>query len=94
MIEDDDLADWLSRRYAGNCREINWNDDGYRAWAERQHDENDVVYLVWLDRTKPHEVDHIILKDKPPMVGLVKKEVIPCESIVKAKRLKDMLLAP
>jgi hypothetical protein len=85
MAEDDDLAYRLSRRYADNRRDISWNDDGYRDWAN-------VVYLVWLDSTKPHGVDHIILKDKTPMVGKVRWQVIHCESAEKAERLKTMLL--
>jgi hypothetical protein len=94
MTEDDDLAHWLRSRYADNRNVNNWNDNDYIAWVERQHAENHVVFLVWLDNTKPQGVDHIILKDeRPMMVGQYRREVIHCESAKKAELLKTMLLA-
>ena len=92
--ENDDLAYWLAREYAIACREISWNDDGYMGWAERKHEENHIVYLVWQDDTKPHRIAYDVLKDESPTIGLICRGVIHCESKDRAKFLRTTLLAP
>jgi hypothetical protein len=91
--EDGDLAYWLAREYARACREISWNDDGYMAWAERRYRENEVVYLVWQDETKPYGIDCHVLKDQSPTIGQIHRGVIHCESRENATMLGTMLRA-
>ena len=92
--EDDDLAHWLAQGYANARKEISWDDDGYMAWAERKHEENHVVYLVWQDDTKLHRIAYDVLKDESPTIGLIRRDVIHCESQERAKFLRTTLLAP
>jgi hypothetical protein len=64
------------------------------AWAERRYRENEVVYLVWQDETKPYGIDCHVLKDQSPTIGHIRRAVIHCESREKATMLGTMLRAP
>jgi hypothetical protein len=92
--EDDDLAYDLQRRYALACKEISWDDPGYKKWAENRFADGYEVYLVWWNDTKPHDVAYHLLKDERPPVGDMRRRVIHCKSQDTAKTLGQILLAP
>jgi hypothetical protein len=90
--ENDDLGYQLARRYREACEDISFDNDGYWKWVEDQYAKHPVVYLVWLDSTKPHDIDYEPLKDQRP-AGLYRPEAIHCESRERAMTIKTMLLA-
>jgi hypothetical protein len=90
MADDDDLAYQLSRGYAENREVLMWHQGKYMAWAKDLYEKYPVVYLVWLDSMRPHEVGFTPIKDEHPMH--YRREVIPCESAM-AARLQTMLKA-
>ena len=92
--EYDRLAEELARLYTVACKRIGWYSDGYRAWVERQIINNDVVYLVWRDSTKPYGIDYELWKDERPTTGSYQTGVVHCASLDRARAIAKMFGTP
>ena len=72
--------------------------DGTAGPIERLIEQGDVVYGVWLDKTKPAGIDFEVLKgigflEKRQTSG-VRKTVVPCGSREQAIRIRTMFCSP
>lgn len=61
MTEDIDFVNWLASGY--NNSGLDWDHENYESEACRRYRDNDVVYLVWQDATKPGNVDFMLCKN-------------------------------
>jgi hypothetical protein len=81
MAEEDDRCVAELARLFTATRELM---DGTAGPIERLIEEGDVVYGVWLDKTKPHGIDFEVLKGSEVVekrrTGFVRKTVVPCGS--------------
>ena len=72
--------------------------DGTAGPIERLIEEGDVVYGVWLDKTKPRGIDFEVLKGievlEKRRTGFVRKTVVPCGSREQAIRIRTMFCSP
>jgi hypothetical protein len=92
MTEDIKFLNWLATRY-NNSGLANWSHENYENEACLRYKENDVVYLVWQDDTKPGNVDFLLCKNLEPFVGATQYGLIPCKSKDSARQLWEVLLA-
>jgi hypothetical protein len=70
--------------------------DGTAGPIERLIEQGDVVYGVWLDKTKPCGIDFEVLKGigERCRAGFVRKTVVPCGSREQAIRIRTMFCNP
>jgi hypothetical protein len=70
--------------------------DGTAGPIERLIEQGDVVYGVWLDKTKPRGIDFEVLKGigERRRAGFVRKTVVPCGSREQAIIIRTMFLQP
>ena len=63
---------------------------------ERLIEQGDVVYGVWLDKTKPCGIDFEVLKGigERCRAGFVRKTVVPCGSREQAIIIRTMFCSP
>ena len=91
MVEDIEFLNWLATGYK-NGGLVSWDHENYETEALRRYKQNDVVYLVWLDDTKPHDIDYVLCKNRRSLTtrgyGL-----IPCKSKESAEQLWQVLRA-
>jgi hypothetical protein len=92
--EDDRCVEELARLFRAS-RELM---DGTAGPIERLIEQGDVVYGVWLDKTKPAGIDFEVLKgigvlEKHRASG-VRKTVVPCGSREQAIRIRTMFCNP
>jgi hypothetical protein len=91
--EDDRLAHWLAGAYSGVAEHL--EDE---KWIKNECAKNQIViYGVWPDRTKPHEVDYEVLKGGELLEkrsGGVSKIVVPCSSRKQAIWIRNRFCDP
>jgi hypothetical protein len=80
----------IARFFAAACELCDYNGDGYRDFIERQLAGNDVVYVVWLDSSKPHNIDYDLLKDQRPAKMQQRMSVVHCASRERAMTIIRM----
>jgi hypothetical protein len=72
--------------------------DGTAGPIERLIEQGDVVYGVWLDKTKPRGIDFEVLKGievlEKRRTGFIRKTVVPCGSREQAIRIRTMFCSP
>ena len=88
MTEGSEFLDWLVTGYRAS--DLRWDHENYESETLHRYKKNHVVYLVWLDNTKPHGVDFILCKNQR-FLGKGKYCVIPCKSKEDAGRLWEGL---
>jgi hypothetical protein len=91
MTEDSEFVNWLATGY--NDSDLNWDHENYESEALRRYKKNDVVYLVWLDNTKPRGVDFLLCKNHTSFTRATQYGLIPCKSKESAGQLWEMLRA-
>lgn len=90
MTEDIKFLNWLLTGY-NNSGLANWDHENYENEACLRYKENDVVYLVWQDDTKPGCVDYLLCKNIEPFVRATQYGLIPCKSQERARQLWRLL---
>ena len=91
MTGDIDFVNWLAAGYHDNG--LDWHHENYEREACRRYRENDVVYLVWQDATKPGNVDFMLCKNWQPLMRTAGYGFIPCNSKEGARQLWELLCA-
>ena len=89
MSEDIEFLNWLATGFNNRGR-FSWDQENYETEALRRYKENDIVYLVWLDDTKPCNVDYILCKNLRILTPHG-KGLIPCRSKESAEQLWEVL---
>jgi hypothetical protein len=88
MTKDDEFVNWLATGYRDI--DLRWNHENYESEALRRYKKSDVVYLVWLDNTKPNAVDFMLCKNHTALTRATQYCLIPCKSKDDAGRLWEM----
>ena len=93
MVEEDDQCVAELARFFTATRELM---DGTAGPIERLIEQGDVVYRVWLDKTKPNGIDFEVLKGievlEKRRTGFVRKTVVPCVSREQADVLQPLAI--
>jgi hypothetical protein len=92
MTEEEEIefANWLATGY-NKSGLVNWDHENYECEACSRYEENDVVYLVWQDDTKPGNVDYLLCKNNLPFMRKTQYGLIPCKSKESARQLWEVL---
>ena len=95
MAEEDDRCVAELARLFTATRELM---DGTAGPIERLIEQGDVVYGVWLDKTKPAGIDFEVLKGigvlETRRASGVRKTVVPCGSREQAIMIRTMFCSP
>jgi hypothetical protein len=92
MAEEDDWrVEELARLFTATREKM----DGTAGPIERLIEQGDVVYGVWLDKTKPAGIDFEVLKGiERRRTGVVRRTVVPCGSREQAIWIRTMFCGP
>lgn len=88
MTQDSEFANWLATGYHDN--DLRWDGENYVSEALLRYKKNNVVYLVWLDNTKPTGVDFMLCKNHTSHTIATQSCLIPCRSKEDARQLWKM----
>ena len=91
MDEEDRLRETLATLYRNGCERMAGLDDAkQREFIESQLAEGDLVYAVWLDVSKPRDMDYEVLKGGERQSAITTMTVVPCNDREQAKRFQKM----
>ena len=91
MDEEDRLRETLATLYRnGRERMAGLDDAKQREFIESRFAQGDRVYAVWLDASKPRDMDYEVLKGGERESAITTVTVVPCDDREQAKRLQKM----